>query len=795
MKVSESWLTQWVNTPLKGQALADRLTMAGLEVDAVNRPGGTFSDVVVAHVLETKSHPQADRLTICQVAMRPGEVVQVVCGATNVRANLKVALACVGAVLPGGMLIKASQLRGELSEGMICSASELGLEASSEGILELPEDAPLGMSLNEYLQLDDHILSIELTPNRADCFSIRGIAREVAALTGCECTPPVIHSVPAQTQATRAVRIFAEEACRGYALRLIQGINPLATTPIWMQERLRRAGIRPIHPAVDVTQYVMIEFGQPMHAFDASCVVGNMQVRWSQPGEQLVLLDGQTVTFNEEVLLVADDQHPLAMAGVMGGLHSAVGPNTTDVLLESAFFEPAAIAGVARKYGLCTEASQRFERGVDPALHREMIDYATSLLINIAGGKPGVIEWKHAAHVIQESNISFRPKRVAELTGLSIPASQMQAILESLGMSVVIQVDAWEVRVPSFRFDLCHEVDLVEEIARIYGYDALPDLPALSLPSLGQMRRVGDMRDDIANYFKHRGYHEIISYSFVDPEVQAVFYPARQKLNLLNPLSSELSEMRLSLWPGLISALLQNVSRQQVSIRLFEIGVVFDMHEGILSERTALAGLISGQTGALNWAQATHDYDFYDMKGDLEALFSGSASQLNFVPESLPSLHPGKSARLYLNDAAVGWIGALHPALAETFDLDQEVILFEVELEKLETNKRIQYQPISKYPQVRRDLSLLVDVMTTAAQVEQVVRASIIHMSGILRAFYVFDQYIGEQVPSGKKSLAIALIFQDEHRTLTDTDITALMQSVVTALQLELGVQVRDGGQ
>ncbi len=795
MKVSESWLSEWVDTPLTTEALAEKLTMAGLEVDELSPAAGDFSGVFVAHVIETAAHPKADRLTVCTVDVGEAAPVQIVCGASNVRPNLKVALARIGAKLPGGLKIAKTKLRGELSEGMICSAPELGLEDTADGILELPEDAPVGMLLTDYLSLDDTILMIELTPNRADCFSMRGVAREVSALTNTPLMTPAISPVLATHDETTAVDVLEKKACPGYALRLIQDIDKTATTPLFMKERLRRAGIRTIHPAVDITQYVMLEFGQPMHAFDAAKVKGQVVVRLSQKGEQLTLLDAQTVTFDAGVLLIADSEKPLAIAGVMGGLDSAVGPETTDVLFESAFFEPKYIAGVARAHGLCTDASQRFERGVDPALHRDMIERATALLLEITKGAPGPVVWEHTADYLPNIHIAFNPARVLQLTGLSVPEAEMQTMLEGLGMQVSVARDtAWQVHVPSYRFDIALEVDLVEEIARLYGYDALKPTHTFGQLRRGEQSSFHAVSRAASAILSARGYHEMISYSFVDPLLQAAFSPEVEKLTLLNPLSSELSEMRVSLWPGLMAALLQNTSRQQSVVRCFETGVVFNVQQDELLEQHMLAGLIMGEAGALHWAEPTRAYDFYDLKGDVEALFAPHALPIRIESAAHPALHPGKSAAIYLGDVPVGMMGVLHPALSEDFSLPEEVMLFEVKLDALAPRDIKRYASISKYPKVRRDLSLLVDEKVQASQIEAITREAIAVGPNNLKAFYVFDQYTGEQVPKGKKSLAIALFFQEANRTLTEADITEFVTGVIKALEATLQAEVRDGG-
>jgi len=792
MKVSESWLREWVNTPVAGAELAAQLTMAGLEVDDVSSVSGEFKQVVVGFVRTTHPHPQADKLTVCEVDAGLSAPLQIVCGASNVRANLKVALAIPGASLPGGISIEKTQLRGELSEGMICSSVELGLEENSEGILELPDDAPVGEAIENYLQLNDHVLTVELTPNRADCFSMRGIAREVAALNQCDLNEPEVTPHHPSIDDQCAINIQEKDACPGYALRLIRGVSTAAVTPLWMKERLRRAGIRPLHPVVDVTQYVMLEFGQPMHAFDAQKISGSIQVRLSKQGEELTLLDGQDITLEAGVLLIADEQKPLAMAGIMGGADSSVTEETTDVLLESAYFNPHLIAGVARKYGLCTDASQRFERGVDPALHPLMLERATALLLDITGGDAGPVTWVHAEDYLPHVVISFHPACVKKLTGLVVPEAGMKTMFEALGMAVVSDQVPWHVSVPSYRFDVHLDVDLVEEIARLHGYDHLEPEPTVGTLQAGMLNPFHRQSRAVSAVLTARGYHEVMTYSFIDPAVQEAFYPEATTKVLVNPLSSELSAMRVGLWPGLMSALLRNVSRQQGAMTCFETGVVFDMQGEKLEERARVAGLMTGEVGALNWAEPTRAYDFYDMKGTVEALFADvvGAAHIAFVPEALGALHPGKSARIMMGERAVGWMGALHPALAEAFDVDTDVLLFEIELDAFEANRPELYRAISKYPQVQRDLSLLVDNTVSAAQIEAVVRSK---SSDLLKAFHVFDHYTGASIPDGKKSLGIALILQDENRTLTEQDVTPLMEGVMTALRQELAIQVRDG--
>lgn len=792
MKVSKAWLQEWVSSSLTGQQLAAQLTMAGLEVDAVSPVAGEFNSVVVAHVLRTTPHPQADKLTICEVDAGSSSPIQVVCGASNVCAGLKVALAMIGANLPGGMIIKETMLRGQLSQGMLCSVTELGLDDSSDGIMELPDDAPIGMDIRTYLALNDEVLDLDLTPNRADCFSILGVAREVAALNNLplKARPEMIVQ-PSCTDAL-TIQLQAPEACAHYCGRVIRGINPQAITPLWIKERLRRSGVRVVHPVVDITNYVMLELGQPMHAFDLQSLNPGIEVRYSKTGEKLVLLDGQTLTFNDPVLVIADQQKPLAIAGIMGGEQSAVQADTVDVFLESAYFNPVLVAGVARRFNLCSDSSQRFERGVDPNVQICALEYATSLLQTIAGGTVGPITAvSNPEHLPIRPQIMFNPDKVLRLSGLDVPKTDMARILIGLGMTVE-QTDAmWTVNVPSHRFDITLDVDLVEEIIRLHGYDKFVATPVMTSMQAGNINLIERLTMQISVFLNDRGYNETISYSFVDPHFQRVIYPDTQTMQLLNPISSELSEMRVGMWPGLLASMIYNIHRQQTAIKFFESGVVFDVDGDLLQERACIAGLMTGEHGSLNWSESAQLFDFYDMKGDLQGLFA--SLQLNdarFVAASHPTLHPGKSARILIGDKEAGWIGVLHPKLQDELDLTEETMLFELSLSTLVNDKPICYQKISKYPQIRRDLSLLVDVSVQASQIEHAVRQVV--DSSWLKAFDVFDVYVGESIPTGKKSVAIALTLQDDRRTLVDSEINAVISAILKKLEDEFTIILRD---
>lgn len=792
MKISEAWLREWINPPLSTQDLANQLTMAGLEVDALSPAAGEFDRVVVAKVVQTKPHPQADRLTLCEVDAGDGKPLAIVCGASNVRPGLMVALAKMGAHLPNGMVIKETKLRGELSQGMLCSTEELGLPSQADGILELAQDAPIGQDLRQYLSLDDHILDLDLTPNRADCLSILGIARDLAALNNLPLKPLDIPNNAVKTDHVLAIHLDDSKACPRYVGRILTGINPHATTPLYMAERLRRVDIRPIHPVVDILNYVMLTVGQPMHAFDLRHISGAIHVRKAHPAEPLQLLGGRDIALNERSLVVADDEKVLALAGIMGGEQSGVQTDTTDIWLEAAFFEPTAIAGIARSFGLSTDASHRFERGVDPNLGLAALELASALLIDIVGGDLGPIVQQSADHFsAQPHSIAFRPETVARLSGVTVATDTMQTILQHLGMTVVVEKDGWQVTIPTYRFDVSIEADLVEEIIRINGYDKIPTHIITSTLQPGTIDPLEQMSTHIMQFLAQRGYQETISYSFVDPQFQQAVYPDVPAKSLLNPISIELSAMRVGLWPGLLAAMMHNIHRQHGALKLCETGKVFLANGDIVDEKVTCAGLLVGTHGEYNWSEKATHYDFFDMKGDLQALF-GTIKQkdIHFVPDQHIALHPGKTAKIMCGTETIGWLGALHPRLLDTLDLEAEVIVFELMLSSLPPAPAITYQPISKYPQIRRDLSLLVDDHISAHAIEAVVRAVL--DPHILKSFYIFDVYTGGGLSDErKKSVALGLLLQNNERTLVDDEIHAMIADVVTALQQKLNAVLR----
>ncbi|MCG5510286.1 phenylalanine--tRNA ligase subunit beta [Ectothiorhodospira lacustris] len=791
MKISNQWLGQWVDHGLAVDALGHRLTMAGLELDAVTTVAPDFTGVVVAHVIAVEPHPDADKLRVCQVDDGSGEPVQVVCGAPNVQVGMRAPFARVGAVLPGDFKIKKAKLRGVPSFGMLCSARELGLSEAHEGLMSLPDEPAAGTDVRVLLGLDDQVLEVDLTPNRADCLSMAGVAREVATLTG---RPLQVLEVPAVSVACEdvfPVRLEAPADCPRYAGRVIRGVNPAAPTPLWMQERLRRAGIRSLGPLVDVTNYVMLELGQPMHAFDLSVLDGAIVVRRARDGETLVLLDGQELKLGADDLVIADEGKLLALAGIMGGEASGVTDDTRDVFLESAHFVPMAVAGRARHHGLHTESSHRFERGVDPALPLRALERATQLLCEIAGGTPGPANVaEEASQVPVCAPITLRPARVSRLLGLALPPARMREILVALGCEVSGMGEAWQVAVPSFRFDLAIEEDLVEEIARVHGYDDLPSELPLVRPGITWLdeARVDPRR--LRSRLCDLGYLEAITFSFVDEALEAGFSPDTRPLRLANPLSSELAVMRTTLWPGLVKAALHNLHRQQARVRLFEVGLRFVPQDNGLKQEKVISGLICGALFPAQWGQAERPVDFFDIKGDVESLLAlaGLDRRVSWRAGRHPALHPGQCAELCLDGESLGWVGALNPALEAGLDLETPVFLFELSLEKVCRGRLPGFREQSRFPAIRRDLALLVDTALPAARVVEVIESA---GHEALRGVNLFDVYTGRGVPEGRKSLALGLILQDLSSTLTDEKVDEMIHDIVTKLQEEVGATLR----
>lgn len=793
MKFSENWLRELVDIPADHATLVDRLTMAGLEVESDELIGSALDGVIVARILTCEAHPDADKLHVCRVDTGRGEI-QIVCGAPNARVDLVAPLATLGAQLPNGITIKAAKLRGIESQGMLCSAQELGIDADASGLMELPADAPVGKPLAEYLGLPDACIELSLTPNRADCLGMLGLADEVAAEFGTHARVFDTPTVAPACSAPRAIHLDAGADCPRYLGRAVRGIDMAAATPVWMAQRLRAAGVSNINAVVDVTNYVMLETGQPMHAFDEAKLAGAIVVRHAGDGETLKLLDGGEAKLDVGFLVIADQQQPLAVAGVMGGFDSRVTDATRDVFLEAAHFAPAAIMGRARKLGLGTDSAHRFERGVDPELPRAAIERATALLIDIAGGTPGeVIEAALPEHLPARAPVTLRRERIARVLGIRVEDAAVEQIFTALGMRVETQSGGWRITPPSRRFDIEREEDLIEEVARIHGYGAIPvRLPAGAPPPPRDdesMLPVSALREGLAA----RGYREAVCYAFVDQRLLATWQADHGAVPLANPLSAELAVMRTSLLPGLVEALRRNRNRQQARVRLFEAGVTFRQAAGqgmAPVETSMLAAVACGNASAEQWGEPRRAVDFYDMKGDLEALLarSGGPATWSFDSAGLPAwLHPGRGARILRDGEPVGMIGAVHPSLQAALDLP-ETIVFELQCEPIQRRSIPVAKVLPRFPSIRRDLAVEVANEVEWARVAAAIRSD---LRTIVNELLLFDVFRGSGLSPGRKSLAIGLILQDGSRTLTDADADRCVTDVVTLLEREFGARLR----
>ncbi len=791
MRVSEAWLRAYVNPPLSTEQLVAQLTMAGLEVDSAEPVAGEFNGVVVGEILALSPHPQADRLRVCQVAAGGKDPLTIVCGAPNAELGMKAPLAIEGGKLPGGMTITQSSLRGIDSYGMLCSAKELGLEETQSGLMALPADAPVGADLREYLQLNDVAIEVDLTPNRADCLSVEGLAREVALLNGIEFTPTSTATTPVTHADVIPVSVDAPAACPRYLGRLIKQVDRTVATPIWMRERLRRSGLRSLGPLVDVTNYVLLELGQPLHAFDAAKLDGGIHVRLGVPGEKLKLLNEQEITLADDVLVIADEKRTLALAGVMGGADSAVDDDTTDIFLECAFFAPDAIMGKARRYGLSTDSSHRFERGVDPQLQFRALERASQLLLDIAGGSAGpIIEATAQAYLPTRNPILLRESRVEKLLGLSIPREQVTGLLARLGLAIEVVPEGWRLTPPGFRFDLAIENDLIEEIGRVYGYNNIPQRnPASHMELLPVSEALLDL-ERVKDLLVDRGYQEAITYSFVEPGMLARIEPELEAIALKNPISAEMAVMRTGLWCGLIDAALKNLNRQQSRVRLFEAGLRFTRTEGKITQEKSLAGLALGSNTEEQWGEKTCSIDFFDIKSDVEAMLrlAGHEHTARFVSNQHPALHPGQSAQILLDGRHLGWLGMLHPKVEKALGFENRVFLFELDQDTLLKRPIAAFKPLSKFPQVRRDLAIIVEEKVTATALKQCAETQ----SPLIRQVVIFDVYQGTGIESGKKSVALGLVMQNDVETLTDAKVDGVMTAVMTQLTHEFNAKLRD---
>ena len=795
MKFSEQWVREWVNPAVSTEQLCEQITMLGLEVDGVESVAGKFNGVVVGEVVECAQHPDADKLRVTKVNVGGDRLLDIVCGAPNCRQGLKVACATEGAVLPGDFKIKKTKLRGQPSEGMLCSFSELGIDVEADGIIELPLDAPIGTDLREYLGLNDNAIEISLTPNRADCLSIAGIAREIGVVNKQPVNQPHFEAVPATISDKVQIDLQAPEACPRYLLRVVKNVNVKAESPMWMQEKLRRCGIRSIDPIVDITNYILLELGQPMHAFDAAKVAQPVQVRLAKEGEELVLLDGSTAKLQSNTLLIADQNGPLAMAGIFGGAASGVNSETKDVILESAFFAPLAIAGRARQYGLHTDASHRFERGVDFELACKAMERATALLLEICGGETGEIcEASNEAHLPKVNTVQLRRSKLDALLGHHIETESVTEIFHRLGFDVTYANDIWTVTSASWRFDIEIEEDLIEEVARIYGYNSIPNNAPLAHLRMREHKESDLDLARIKTALVDADYQEAITYSFVDPKIQSLLHPHQEALVLPNPISVEMSAMRVSLISGLLGAVLYNQNRQQSRVRLFETGLRFvpdaNAEFGVRQE-FVLSAVITGTAKSEHWAGKAESVDFFDLKGDLESVLSltEGGNRVRFVAKQFDALHPGQSAAIELDGQEIGFIGAIHPSISQKLGLNGKTFVFEILWNAIAARNVVQAKEISKFPANRRDLALVVADSVPAGELiaacKQAGGEKLVQVN-------LFDVYQGVGVAEGYKSLAISLTVQDNEKTLEDEEINAVISAVLAEVKQRFNAELRD---
>ncbi len=794
MKLSETWLREWANPALATDELCQKLALCGLEVESLVPVAEKFSGVVIAQVISVEKHPEADRLHICQVNIGSDEILTIVCGATNVRPGMKVPAALVGAVLPNNVKISRGKLRGVVSNGMLCSGRELTLAEEANGIFEFPADAPIGQDAWDYLKLSDQIMDISITPNRGDCLSILGMAREIASITACDLNISVIPAIDSAVSDTLPVVVQAVAECPRYVGRVIKKVKADAITPIWLTERLRRSGIRCISPIVDVMNYVMLEMGQPMHAFDLQKITGGIEVRWAKSAEELELLDGQVIQLSPDTLVIADAKQPLAIAGVMGGLDSGVTSQTQTIFLESAFFQSHCIARTRQKYNLSSESSYRFERGIHPVLQVQAIERATALLLDIVGGHAGpIIEVVQKNQLPQDAVISLRAARVHHILGFKIEDAMIEMLLQRQTFLCEKNATGWQVTVPAYRFDISLEIDLIEEVIRLYGYDKLPLHHTVA--SLQMNTRV-ENKVDVAllrQSFCDAGYHEVITYSFVSQKYQQLFDPLCAPKVLANPITVEMSVMRTNLWPGLMEVLLHNQNRQQPRVRLFETGLRFvpsSEKADSFVQQQVVSGLVSGTALPEQWGVASRAVDFFDLKGDIENCLGQilSPHALRFKPSQHPALHPGQTAEIQCAGRTVGILGALHPAIAQTLDISGNVLLFELLLDELVPVSTPTAVELSKFPEIRRDIAIYVDQTVPS----QLIQDTIENVGGeLLKEINVFDVYQGKGVPADRKSIALALTLQHSSRTLLDEEVADVMGRVISALKQRFAAELR----
>lgn len=783
MQFSENWLRTFVNPSLNSDELSHALTMAGLEVEEMAPAGAAFTKVVIGEIVSATKHPDADRLQLLNVNIGQ-ETLQIVCGAANARVGLKAPCALVGAALPG-IEIKQAKVRGVESFGMMCSAKELGLVAEATGLLELPNEAQTGQDMREYLSLNDNLFTLKLTPNRADCLSIYGIARDVAAITGAELCAPKIETAKVESQATMAVLVNAPQACPAYYGRAIEGVNAQAKTPDWMVRNLERSGIRSISAIVDITNYVLLELGQPMHAFDLNKLNSNIEVRFAKAGETLKLLNDTEVKLQADDLVIADSKGAVALAGIMGGEPTSVTLETNNIFLESAFFTPDVIAGKARRLGLSTDSSYRFERGVDFGNILNALERATALVLAICGGKAGAITQAVSALPARKT-VSLRYSRLLSVLGITIPQKTVGTLLTQLGFEFSEQDGIFTVQAPTYRFDIAREEDLIEEIARLFGFDKIeaiaPIAPLIMLPA----PEAALNKAWAAGVLSSQGYQEVVTYSFVDESRERDLMGNAAPIALKNPIASNMSVMRSGLWGGLLDVLSYNLNRKQDRAMLFEIGASYFAEQENYREEARVAGLCYGAFQPEQWSADARDVDFYDVKATVDALTHGQAE---YRAEAHSALHPGQSARVYLHGKAIGWLGKLHPKWQQHYALTKNTMMFDLSLADLLQSKVAKYREVSKFLPIRRDIAVLVDINLP---VQTIVEAVALAKIPLLHQIQLFDVYVGKGVPENKKSLAFLVLMQDTHKTLVDTEVEAAMAELLNLLVKKFDASLRN---
>jgi len=788
MKLSENWLREWVNPAATIEQIAERLVMGGLELEIEPAVSEAASKVVVGLITKAERHPQADRLQVCEVDVGTGTPLQIVCGAPNARPGIKVPCALVGAELPGGLKITEAKLRGVESFGMLCSAKELTLSDKSDGLLELDADAKVGVAIEEHLGLPDKVLNLEITPNRGDCLSVLGLARDVSALFGVPMKRTPQGQVVVEGHQQIKVEVESLDDCPNYTGRVVSKLNPKARTPDWMRERLRRSGIRCIHPVVDITNYVMLELGQPLHAFDADKLAGSVRVRRARDGEEIQLLNEQQIACRNGELLICDDSGAIALAGVMGGLNSGVQEGTTRIFLESACFAPNAVAGTARRHKLSSDASYRFERGVDPGLQRQALDRATQLVLQICGGETHPVT-QVGRNQPEPVSIRLRRSRLVQVLGHDISSAEIEALLSRLNITLRAEVgDAWMTRVPSYRYDLRIEADLIEEVGRLYGYDRIPGKPYAAQLAPAQPLEARRPLLRVKELAASRGWQEIISLAFVDPSLQKALNPDVPSIPLDNPIADNLSVMRTTLWAGLIPAWLYNRARQQDRVRLFEAGVCFTLDNGQVVETPRIAALAAGRALPEQWGSASRPVDFYDLKAELLALLGNSAGEYLFEAAEHPALHPGRSARISRAGTPCGWIGELHPKLVRELDLPEAALVYELDWNAIRDVQVPKASALSEFPSSRRDLAIVVPESVSAEQIRQSIAGAAVEF---LTSVRIFDIYRGKGLADHEKSVALGLLFNDASRTLTLQEIDAASSAIAQVLARDLGATIR----